>query len=102
MYDKAVDAFLPASEFVPGWIVINKMAEKLDNPVISNDDIFFVDVYSSIITFRSNDKGFETIDLNILTLMIIVLIKKILKLVFMLDLWLGVIDLNNIKHVKKK
>ena len=78
------------------------MAEKLDNPVISNDDIFFVDVYSSIITFRSNDKGFETIDLNILTLMIIVLIKKILKLVFMLDLWLGVIDLNNIKHVKKK
>ena len=31
------------------------MAEKLDNPVISNDDIFFVDVYSSIITFRSND-----------------------------------------------
>ena len=64
MYDKAVDAFLPASEFVPGWIVINKMAEKLDNPVISNDDIFFVDVYSSIITFRSNDRGFDTIDLN--------------------------------------
>ena len=78
------------------------MAEKLDNPVISNDDIFFVDVYSSIITFRSNDRGLILQTLMILTLMIIVLIKKILKLVFMLHLWLGVIDLNNIKHVKKK
>ena len=36
-----------------------------------------------------------------LTLMMIVLMKKILKLVFILDLWLGVEDSNYRENVKK-
>ena len=30
--DKAIDACLPALQFVPDWFVLNKMLEKLDNP----------------------------------------------------------------------
>ena len=39
MCDKAVDACLPALNFVPDWFVPNIMLEKLDNAVFSNDDI---------------------------------------------------------------
>ena len=28
-------------EFVPGWFVANKMIEKLDNSIFSNDNIIF-------------------------------------------------------------
>ena len=63
--------------------------------------IFFVDVDSNIITFLSDDMSFNTIDLIILTLMMIILMKKILKLLFTLSLWLGVIDINKERHVKK-
>ena len=39
--------------------------------------------------------------LNMLALMMLNLMTKILKL-FMLNLWLGVIDINDARHVKKK
>ena len=63
MYDKAVDAFLLASKFVPDWFSINIMVEKLDNAVILMMT-FLVDVDSSIITFDSHYVGFNTIDFN--------------------------------------
>ena len=44
---------------------------------------------------------FHDVDSNTITLMRIILMKNILKLLFMLDLWFGVIDLNETKHVKK-
>ena len=34
--------------------------------------------------------------------MMLVLMKMILKILFMSDLWLGVIDLSNAKHLSKK
>ena len=36
MYDKAVDAFLPTSKFVPDWFVTSKMIKKLDHELFSN------------------------------------------------------------------
>ena len=36
-----------------------------------------------------------------LTLMIIILMKMMILIIFLLDLLLGLIDLNNVKHVKK-
>ena len=40
--------------------------------------------------------------LIILTLMKLVFINMILKILFMLDFWLGIIDINNAKHLTKK
>ena len=41
MCGKVVDTYLLASKFVPDWLVTNKMIEKLENAVFSNDDIIF-------------------------------------------------------------
>ena len=46
------------------WFIINKMLQKSDNSVFSDDNIFFHDVDSNIITSLSNDIGFNTIGLN--------------------------------------
>ena len=48
---KAVDTFLPTSKFVPDRFGTNKILEKLDNAVIFNHGLFFVDVDSNIIIF---------------------------------------------------
>ena len=63
--DKAVDALLPALKFVPDYFVTNKLLEKLANVVLSNDDIFFVDVDSDVVTFFNDDMAHNTINLNI-------------------------------------
>ena len=50
MFDKAVDAFLPALEFVPDSFVTNKMLENF-NGVTSSDDAVFVNKDSYFGTF---------------------------------------------------
>ena len=101
MYDKAVDSYLPALKFVPDWFVPSKIIEKLDHSVFSNDDIVFGDIDSDIVTFFSNDIGLNSISLVILILLRNNLTMVILKLSIILDLWLGIINISNTKHVKK-
>ena len=62
--DKAVDAYLPPLKFVPDWFVTNKMLGKHENVVFSNDDIDLDDIDSDVVTYFSDDIGFNTIDLN--------------------------------------
>ena len=58
--------------------------------IIVNDDF-------NNVTFFSDEMGIlNVVVLVILTLKMLILMKMILKLLLMLDLWLGVIDLNNI------
>ena len=77
------------------------MLEKPDNSIFSNDNIFYHDVDSNIITFLKDDLTLQA--LRILTLvMMIGLMKMIQKLSIILYLWLGIINLNNLKHVKKE
>ena len=58
--------------------------------IIVNDDF-------NNVTFFSDEMGIlNVVVLVILTLKMLILMKMILKLLFMSDLWLGVIDLNNI------
>ena len=48
------------------------------------------------VTSFSDKMGILNVVLIILTLKMLILMKMILKLLFMSDLWLGVIDLNNV------
>ena len=48
------------------------------------------------VTFFSDEMSILNVVLIILTLKMLILMKMILKLLLMSDLWLGVIDLNNI------
>ena len=89
---------MPALKFVRDWFVTNKMLEKRGNAVFSNEDTFFINKDSDNVTFLGNDIGLNT-DL-ILTLMTIILTMMTLELLFMLDFWLGVIDIDNARHIK--
>ena len=43
---------------------MSKMIKKLDNGVLSNDDLSFGDIDSDTVTFFSNDIGLNSINLN--------------------------------------
>ena len=63
-------------------------------------DIVFSDIDSGTITFFSNDIGLNSINFNIINHDDDNLMIMILKLLTILDLWLGIIDISNTKHVK--
>ena len=54
MCDKAVDAFLTTSKFVPNWPFTKKMLENPDDVVFSNDEIDLDDTDSDFVTFYSD------------------------------------------------
>ena len=62
--DEAVDAFLWTLYFVPNLFVTGIILEKRDDVVFPNDDIDHYDIESDLVTFFSNDKDINTIDLN--------------------------------------
>ena len=68
-----------------------------------NGDIVFVNADYDNVTFFSNDIGLVNVDLNNISLFkMITLTVMILKLLFMLDLWLGVVDISNARYLKKR
>ena len=75
------------------------MFEKRD-VVFSNDDIVFLMKVLIIQQFLVTIWALLLYTLIILNLMMIILTMIILKLLFMLDLWFGVIDINNSRNVK--
>ena len=102
MPDQATDAFLPTLQFIPAdWFATNEMLEKLNNVALSNDDIDLEDRNSNIVTFFSDSMDLNTTDLTTINLDEDYLILIILLMLFLIHLLLGVIHLNNVKHVKK-
>ena len=63
-------------------------------------DIVFSDIDSGTVKFFSNDIGLNSINFNIINHDDDNLMIMILKLLTILDLWLGIIDISNTKHVK--
>ena len=95
MCDNTVDEFLPELKFVSNSSVINKMIKKLYNASFADDDdILFFDEDSGTVTFSSDRDNINTDDVNFY--------EKILKLLFMSQFWVGMIDLNNAKHLEIK
>ena len=67
-----------------------------------NNDIIFNDIDSDIVTFFSNDIGLNIINLNNVNLDDDNFFKILSpKLLVMLDLWFGLIDISNNKNLKK-
>ena len=85
---------------VPDWLATSKMIKKLHNALFPGDDIDFFNENSDV-TFSKDEMGVLSVVLNNINLDDVNLMKMILKLLFMSDLWLDVIDLNDAKHLKK-
>ena len=72
------------------------MTKKIDDDFISNDGIIFVNEYSNNVTLFTDESSILGVDLNKINLDSA---KMILKLLFMSDLWLGVINANHLKNI---
>ena len=105
--DKAVDDFLPALKFVPGWFVTSKRVRRLKNLImfylqtVICFSLVKILVMSGNATFCTDEMGTLNFDLNNTSLNDANWDEMILKLLFMPKLWLGVIDLSNTNHLKK-
>ena len=105
--DKAVDDFLPALKFVPGWFVTSKRVRRLKNLImfylqtVICFSLVKILVTSGNATFCTDEMGTLNFDLNNTSLNDANWDEMILKLLFMPKLWLGVIDLSNTNHLKK-
>ena len=73
---------------------------KLDDVWFSRDDIVFVNEDSDNVSFFSDDLDLNTIYVNNINLDDDILVNMILKLLLMLDWWLGVTNVKNARHVK--
>ena len=91
MCDKAVDSYLLAVKFNPDWFVLSTMIEKLDSAVFSDKYVVFGDLESHFVTIFSRDVVFDSISLD----------NMIQKLLIVLDWWVGIINLNKAKHLKR-
>ena len=105
--DKAVDDFLPALKFVPGWFVTSKRVRRLKNLImfylqtVICFSLVKILVMCGNATFSTNEMGTLNFDLNNTSLNDANWDEMILKLLFMPKLWLGVIDSSNTNHLKK-
>ena len=105
--DKAVDDFLPALKFVPGWFVTSKRVRRLKNLImfylqtVICFSLVKILVMSGNATFCTDEMGTLNFDLNNTSLNDANWDEMILKLLFMPKLWLGVIDSSNTNHLKK-
>ena len=80
--------------------LLQKMIKKLKD-IFSNDNIIFVNEDSNYVTFFGGEMSILSVDLDKINLDMLIMMKIILKLLFMSDLWLGLINTNNTNHVKK-
>ena len=97
MYDEAFYDYLTALKLIPKWFVTSKMIKKIYTALQKDDGLLFFDEDSGNVTFCCNKMSI----LGVLIL-IIILMKMILILLFLSDFWLGIVNLENAKHLKKR
>ena len=96
MCDKAVYACLSALKFVPDWLGLSKIPEIFDNVVFSNDDIDLGYIGSDTVTIFSDDMDINTVDINNINLDDIDL-----ETMIHVKLSASIMNVNDIKHLKK-
>ena len=79
------------------------MIKKLYTALYGDENIPYFDKDSGNVVFSCNEMGILNIDLYILRILILItiLMKMILILLFLLDFWLGILNLENVKNLKK-
>ena len=96
MHDKAVDVSLTTLKLIPDWAVASKMIKKLFTDLYANDNLMRILVMSYFLIM----KWVFLIYILIILILIIILMKVILILLFFSDLWLGILNLKNVKYLK--
>ena len=94
MCDEAVNDSLASLKFIPDLVVTNKIIKKLYTALYADEALLFFDEYSGDVTFCCDEMGILRVNLNNISLvLIIVVVKMILILFFLSDLWLDIVNL---------
>ena len=94
MCDEAVNDSLASLKFIPDLVVTNKIIKKLYTALYADEFLLFFDEYSGDVTFCCDEMGILRVTLNNISLvLIIVVVKMILILFFLSDLWLDIVNL---------
>ena len=94
MCDEAVNDSLASLKFIPDLVVTNKIIKKLYTALYADEFLLFFDEYSGDVTFCFDEMGILRVNLNNISLvLIIVVVKMILILFFLSDLWLDIVNL---------
>ena len=99
MWDKAVACLFALNLFLIGLLQV-KCSKHL--AIFFNNARKFDFIDSNIVRFLGDNMDILSVDLNNIILDDIKLMKIILKLLFVSYIWVGVIALNKIKHLRKK
>ena len=103
---EAVNDSLAAYKLIFDWFVTSKMIEKLCTALYTENGLLFFDEGSGDVTFRCDEMGILSVNLNntnldnnfneddLDTIIIIILLLS--------DFWLGISNLKNAKHLKKR
>ena len=87
MCDEAVNDSLASLKFIPDLVVTNKIIKKLYTALYADEFLLFFDEYSGDVTFCCDEMGILRVNLNNISLvLIIVVVKMILILFFLSDL----------------
>ena len=77
------------------------MIKKLYALLYADENILYFNEDSDDAVFSCNEIDILCVDLNILTLMILIMIAMVLKLLFISDFWRRIVNLKKAKHLKK-
>ena len=96
MYD-----YLAVLKLISNWFVKSKMIKKRFTVLYKDENILYFNEDSGNVVFSCNEMGIRNIDLNSIDLDNKFLMKMILILLFLSDFWIGILNLENAKHLKK-
>ena len=102
MCEKAVDDSLAALKLIPNWFDTTKMIKELFTALYADENILYFNEDSANVTFSCKEMDVRNMDLNKITLD-----NNIDEddpdtiLLFISDFWLGILNLKNVKHLKK-
>ena len=99
--DKIVDDFLPALKFVSDWFVASKLIKKLYTALFADDGILCSDEYSGNVTFCSEEMDILIANLYNISLVYINYDEDDTDTIIHVRRWLGTLNLENVKHLRK-
>ena len=101
MCDEAVDDSLEALKLIPDWFITSKMIKELFAALSADENIFYFNKDPGNVIFSCNEMGILNIDLKNINLDNN-FDEDDPDTIILLYFWLGILNLKNVKHLKKR
>ena len=96
MCDETVDDSVGTLKFIHDWSVMSKMIKKLFTALYADETIVYFNEDSSNVVFNCSEMGILNVDIDNINLD-----NNFDELLFLSDFRLGILNLKNVKYLKK-